>query len=178
MTSVKSLISKSFDSLKGQFGYTNKMQAPKILKVMVTSGTGSIPDKKKKELIGDRIAKITGQKAKVTKAKISIAGFKLREGEDVGLVVTLRGERMYQFLEKVIHIALPRTRDFRGISAKGIDSMGNYTFGIKEHTIFPEAAEEDVKDIFGLGITVVTTAKSKAECEALMRLIGLPLQKA
>lgn len=177
MTSIKETVAASFNTLKGEFGYTNPMQAPKIVKVVVTSGTGSVPDKKRKELIGKRLAELTGQKPKVTKAKISIAGFKLREGEEIGYVITLRNTAMYQFLEKIVHIALPRTRDFRGLSPKGFDAMGNYTFGIKEHTIFPEAAEEDVKDVFGLGITVVTTAKTKAECEALMRNIGLPIQK-
>jgi large subunit ribosomal protein L5 len=177
MASIKETVAASYTNLKGQFGYTNPMQAPKIVKVVVTSGTGSVADKKRKAMIGERLAQITGQKAKVTKAKISIAGFKLRENEEIGYVVTLRGNTMYQFLEKIVHIALPRTRDFRGLVTSGLDAMGNYTFGIKEHTIFPEAAEEDVKDVFGLGITVVTTAKTKEECEALMRSIGLPLQK-
>lgn len=177
MTSIKETNAKTFDLLKGEFGYKNKMQAPKVTKVMVTSGIGKVGDKKRKEAIAKRLAEIVGQKVQVTKAKKSIAGFKLREGEDVGLVATLRGKRMYDFLEKLVHIALPRTRDFRGISNKGFDMMGNYTFGIKEHTIFPEAAEEDVRDVFGLGITVVTTAKSKKESDALMRLIGMPIVK-
>jgi large subunit ribosomal protein L5 len=176
MKSVKEKNAASFEHLKGEFGYKNKMQAPKLVKVMISSGVGSIIDKKRKELIGDRLAKITGQKAKSTIAKKSIAGFKLREGEHVGYSVTLRGARMYDFLEKLIHIALPRTRDFRGLTNKGIDDMGNYSFGIKEHTIFPECAEEDVKDIFGIGITVVTNCKTKKECEAFVRYIGLPLQ--
>jgi large subunit ribosomal protein L5 len=176
MKSVKEKNATSFEHLKGEFGYKNKMQAPKLVKVMISSGVGSIIDKKRKELIGDRLAKITGQKAKSTIAKKSIAGFKLREGEHVGYSVTLRGARMYDFLEKLIHIALPRTRDFRGLTNKGIDDMGNYSFGIKEHTIFPECAEEDVKDIFGIGITVVTNCKTKKECEAFVRYIGLPLQ--
>ncbi len=175
MKTIKEKVAASFDSFKGEFGYTNKMQAPKLVKVMVSSGVGSVLDKKRKEMIGDRLAKITGQKPKKTNAKKSIAGFKLRESEHVGYQVTLRGARMHEFLEKLVHIALPRTRDFRGISPKGIDAMGNYSFGIKEHTIFPEAAEEDVRDVFGIGITVVTNCKSKKECEAFMRYIGLPL---
>ncbi len=175
MKSIKEKVASSYDSFKGEFGYKNKMQAPKLVKVMVSSGVGSVLDKKRKEMIGDRLAKITGQKAKTTAAKKSIAGFKLREGEHVGYQITLRGARMYEFLEKLVHIALPRTRDFRGISPKGIDAMGNYSFGIKEHTIFPEAAEEDVRDVFGIGITVVTNCKTKKECEAFMRHIGLPL---
>lgn len=177
MKPIKELNAHTFQLLGAEFGYKNKMQAPKIVKVMVTSGIGKVTDKKRKEAIAKRLTEIVGQKVQVTKAKKSIAGFKLREGEDVGLVATLRGPRMYAFLEKLVHIALPRTRDFRGISNKGFDAMGNYTFGIKEHTIFPEAAEEDVRDTFGLGITVVTTAKTKKESEALMRLIGLPIIK-
>lgn len=177
MTPIKTTNSKTFELLGPQFGYKNRMQAPKLVKVMVTSGIGKVGDKKRKEAIAKRLTEIVGQKVQVTKAKKSIAGFKLREGEDVGLVATLRARKMYDFLEKLVNIALPRTRDFRGISNSGFDAMGNYTFGIKEHTIFPEAAEEDVRDVFGLGITVVTTAKSKKECEALMRLIGMPIVK-
>lgn len=177
MKPIKEINAHTFQLLAQEFGYTNKMQAPKITKVMVTSGIGKAGDKKRKEAIAKRLSEIVGQKVQVTKAKKSIAGFKLREGEDVGLVATLRGARMYDFLEKLINIALPRTRDFRGIANKGFDAMGNYTFGIKEHTIFPEAAEEDVRDVFGLGITIVTTAKTKKESEALVRLIGMPIVK-
>jgi large subunit ribosomal protein L5 len=177
MKTIKEINASTFDLTKAEFGYKNKMQAPRVMKVMVTSGIGKAGDKKRKDAIAKRLTEISGQRVQVTKAKKSIAGFKLREGEDVGLVATLRGARMYDFLEKLINIALPRTRDFRGISNKGFDAMGNYTFGIKEHTIFPEAAEEDVRDIFGLGVTVVTSAKSKKECEALMKLIGMPIVK-
>ena len=99
----------------------------------------------------------------------------MREGDTVGLQITLRGARMYDFLDKLIHIALPRTRDFRGLSAKAIDDMGNFTIGIKEHTIFPETSDEDLKDVFGFAITIVTTAKTKAEAEAFLRHIGMPL---
>jgi large subunit ribosomal protein L5 len=177
MKAIKEIVADSFQTFKGQFGYANVMQAPKIIKVVVTSGTGSVHDKKRKAMIGKRLTDITGQHPRVTIAKKSIASFKLREGEEVGYQMTLRGARMYDFLEKVIHIALPRTRDFRGLPTTGFDSMGNYTFGIKEHTIFPEASEEDVKDVFGLGITIVTNCKTKEETEALLRSIGLPLQK-
>ncbi len=127
------------------------------------------------EIIEDRLAKITGQKAAPRAAKISIASFKVREGDTVGLQVTLRGARMYDFLDKLIHIALPRTRDFRGLKATAIDDMGNMTVGIKENTIFPETSDEDLKDVFGLAITIVTTAKSKPEAEAFFRHIGMPL---
>ena len=152
------------------------MQGPRITKVVVSSGVGKKRDKKQIELIEDRLAKITGQKPSARPAKISIASFKVREGDTVGLQVTLRGARMYDFIDKLIHIALPRTRDFRGLSAKAIDDMGNITVGIKEHTIFPETSDEDLKDVFGFAVTIVTTAKSRAEAEAFFRHLGLPLR--
>lgn len=164
-------------ALKERFNYTNPMQAPRIVKVIVSTAVGSINDKNKRQLIADRLAEITGQKAKATQVKKSIASFKTRQGDLAGYQVTLRGARMNSFLDKVIHVALPRTRDFRGLSAESVDGMGNYTFGIKEHTVFPETADEDIKDIFGLAITVVTTARTKEECEALLREIGLPLRE-
>jgi large subunit ribosomal protein L5 len=166
-----------FDSLKGEFGYVNVNQAPGIEKVVVSVGTGRVDDKAKIALIQDRLAQITGQKAAPRAARLSIASFKLREGDIIGYQVTLRGQRMHDFLNKLIHIALPQTRDFRGLKPTSIDDMGNYTIGIKEHTIFPETADEDIKDVFGMSITIVTTAKTKPEAEALLRHIGLPLQK-
>jgi large subunit ribosomal protein L5 len=121
---------------------------------------------------------ITGQKASPRPAKQSIASFKLREGEIIGYQVTLRGKRMQHFLDKLIHIALPQTRDFRGLKTSSIDEMGNYTLGIRENTIFPETADEELKDVFGMSITIVTTAKTKTESEALLRHIGFPLKAA
>jgi len=152
------------------------MQGPRIQKVIVSSGVGKKRDKKQLELIEDRLAKITGQKPAPRSARASIASFKVREGDTVGLQVTLRGARMYDFLDKLIHIALPRTRDFRGLSPKAIDDMGNLTIGIREHTIFPETSDEDLKDVFGLAITIVTSAKTRAEAEAFFRHLGLPLR--
>jgi len=151
------------------------MQGPRIQKVIVSSGVGKKRDKKQIELIQERLARITGQKPSPRPARLSIASFKVREGDTVGLQVTMRGTRMYDFLDKLIHIALPRTRDFRGLSPKAIDDMGNLTIGIKEHTIFPETSDEDLKDVFGFAITIVTTAKGKAEAEAFFRHIGMPL---
>lgn len=162
-------------ALAETFGYTSPMQGPRIQKVIVSSGVGKKRDKKQLELIEDRLAKITGQKPSSRPAKTSIAAFKVREGDTVGLQITLRGARMYDFLDKLIHIALPRTRDFRGLSPKAIDDMGNFTIGIREHTIFPETSDEDLKDVFGFAITIVTTAKSKPEAEAFLRHIGMPL---
>ncbi len=177
METVQAQLMKVFDTLKGEFGYVNVNQAPSIEKIVVSVGTGRIEDKAKIALIQDRLAVITGQKPAPRAARQSIAAFKLREGDIVGYQVTLRGVRMYDFLNKLIHIAIPQTRDFRGLKTSSIDEMGNYTIGIKEHTIFPEAADEDIKDVFGMSITIVTTAKTKPEAEALLRHIGLPLQK-
>jgi large subunit ribosomal protein L5 len=175
MSITKQKQQSSYLALAEQFGYTSPMQGVRIEKVIVSSGVGKKRDKKQIELIEDRLAKITGQKSAPRPAKISIAAFKVREGDTVGLQTTLRGARMYDFLDKLIHIALPRTRDFRGLSTKSIDDMGNLTIGIREHTIFPETSDEDLKDIFGLAVTIVTTAKSKAEAEAFFRYIGMPL---
>ncbi len=166
-----------FEAMKGTFGYKNIFQAPRIEKVILSSTTGSIKDPKRKALIGDRINKIAGQKASVKSAKKSVASFKVREGDPVGWQVTLRGERMWSFLEKLVNIALPRTRDFRGIELKSIDAMGNYTLGVKEHTVFPETSDEDIKDVFGFAITIVTTSKTKKETEEVMKKLGFLFKK-
>lgn len=174
--SMKAVLKDAFASLKDTFGYTNVMQAPRIEKVIISTGVGKIDDKQKLALIEDRLAQITGQKASPRPAKQSIASFKLRQGEIIGYQVTLRGARMNSFLDKLIHVALPQTRDFRGLKTGAIDDMGNMTIGIPEHTIFPETVNEEIRDVFGFAITIVTTAKSKKEAEALLRHIGLPLQ--
>ena len=177
MESVQTRLQGVYEALKGDFNYTNVNQAPTIEKVVVSVGTGRIEDKQRIALIQDRMAKITGQKAAPRPAKQSIAAFKLREGDIVGYQVTLRGPRKIDFLNKLVHIALPQTRDFRGLRTTSIDEMGNYTMGIKDHTIFPETADDELKDVFGLSITLVTTAGTKPEAEALLRQVGLPLQK-
>ncbi|MEK7639308.1 MAG: 50S ribosomal protein L5 [Patescibacteria group bacterium] len=178
METVQTRMQKAFDALKGTFAYTNVNQVPKVEKIIVSVGVGRVEDKAKLALIQDRLARITGQKPAPRPAKQSIASFKLRQGDIVGYQVTLRGARMQHFLDKLIHLALPQTRDFRGLKLSSIDEMGNYTMGIKEHTIFPETADEEIKDVFGMSITIVTTAKNKTESEAILRHIGLPLQKA
>ncbi len=177
MTEIKEKQDSLFKTFKSVFSYVNTMQSPRIRKVVVSTGTGKITDKKKLELIQDRLSKITGQKSFARVAKQSIAAFKLREGDVVGYQVTMRGKRMFDFLSRLINIALPRTRDFRGLSVDSIDEMGNYTIGIREHTIFPETSEEDLKDVFGFAVTIVTTAKNKKETETLLRHIGLPLKE-
>lgn len=168
----------TFEAMKGVFGYKNTMQAPHLVKVVVSTGTGKVKDKKKVELIQDRLAKITGQKSAPRGAKKSIATFKVRQGDIVGFQITLRGAQMFSFLDKLVHIALPRSRDFRGLSPKAIDDMGNMTVGIREHTIFPETSDENLSDVFGLAITLVSTAKSEKEADAFFRHIGVPLQDA
>ncbi len=177
METTHTRIKNAYTALKGEFGYTNVMQAPKIEKVVVSVGTGRVQDKAKIALIQDRLAQITGQKASPRPAKQSIASFKLREGDIIGYQITLRGARMLHFLDKLINLALPRTRDFHGLKVTAIDEMGNYTLGIKEHTIFPECGDEEIKDVFSLAITIVTTTNDKKESEALLRHIGLPLKK-
>ena len=177
METMKQKLTGAFAALKDSLGLENPMQAPRVEKVIVSTGTGKIEDKAKLQLIQDRLATITGQKASPRPARQSIASFKLREGDIIGYQVTLRGQRMHHFLDKLVHIALPQTRDFRGLKVTAIDEMGNYTLGIKEHTIFPECTDEEIKDVFGLAITIVTTAKTKEEAEALLRYIGLPLKK-
>ena len=160
-----------------KFGYTNVFASPRLVKIIVSTGVGKA-DKNRKAVIEERLARITGQKASPRAAKQSIAQFKMRQGDVVGYQVTMRGNRMNDFLDKLIHIALPRTRDFRGLNATAIDDMGNLTIGIKDNTIFPETSDEDLKDVFGLAITLVTTAKTKEEAEAFFRHLGLPLKVA
>ena len=177
MDSIKEKTQKAFDTLKKEKGYKNPMQAPKILKVVISTGVGSYKDNAKFKIVEDRLARITGQKAAPRGAKISVANFKSRQGDIVGYQVTLRGQRMYDFLNKLVHIALPRTKDFRGISSTSADEMGNYTMGIKEHTIFPETADEELKDVFGFAVTLVTTAKSKEELISFLTHLGFPFKK-
>ena len=176
---VKEKSQKSYEALKDKFGYKNVMAAPRLKKVVVASGTGSgmKRDNKRNELVADRLTKITGQKTALRGAKQSIATFKIRQGDPVGVSVTLRGPRMYAFLEKFFNIAIPRTKDFRGYNDKSVDDIGNLTLSIKEHTIFPETDEEDIKDVFGLAVTIVTSAKTKKEGQAFFDLIGVPFKK-
>jgi large subunit ribosomal protein L5 len=177
MESVKEKQNTFFDKAKDQFGYTNVMQSPKVEKVIVNVGSGARRDKDHHATVMDRLAKITGQKPSPRPAKQSIASYKLREGEVVGQQVTLRGQQMIDFLDRLINIALPRTKDFRGISRSAVDEMGNYTLGIKENTIFPETGDEDLRDVFGMAVTIVTGATSKEEAIALLEHIGMPFKK-
>ncbi len=176
---VKEKEGEAFEKMKAAFSYKNVMASPKLEKVVINVGTGTMmkKDKNKNDAIVMRLAKITGQKASLRGAKQSISSFKVRQGDPIGAMITLRGKRMYAFLEKLFNVALPRTKDFRGINPKAVDNIGNITIGIKEHTIFPETADEDIKDVFGLSITIVSTAKNKKEGHAFFELVGVPFKK-
>ena len=162
-------------ALIAKFNYSTPMMCPKVDKIVLNMGVGdAITNSKALDEAVSDLTQITGQKPIVTKAKKSIANFKLREGMKIGAKVTLRGERMYDFLDKLVSIILPRVRDFRGVSDKAFDGRGNYTFGIKEQTIFPEIALDKVSKVRGLDIVVVTTAKTDEEAFELLKLMGVP----
>lgn len=161
-----------------EMGYTNPLQVPKIEKIVVNRGLGDCKDNAQSfNKAVDELAAITGQKPVVTVAKKSIANFKLREGNKIGAKVTLRGKQMYEFLDRVISIALPRVRDFQGISNKSFDGKGNYAFGLTEQLVFPEISYEKIDKIRGLDIVIVTSAKSDEEAKLLLQHIGLPFKK-
>jgi len=162
-------------ALREQFGYKNAMQVPRLEKIVVNIGLGEALTNSKAvdAAVGD-LALITGQRAVVTKAKKSIATFKVREGNPIGAKVTLRGERMWDFLERLTRVALPRIRDFRGISGKSFDGRGNYTLGLKEQLSFPEIEFDKIDRLRGLEVTIVTTAKSDEESKKLLALLGMP----
>lgn len=179
METLKKLYNEEITpALIEKFGYTSKMEVPKLEKIVLNMGVGDgAADSKYLDAAVKELEVIAGQKPVVTKAKKSIAGFKLREGSKIGCKVTLRGEKMYIFLEKLIKIALPRVRDFRGISPKAFDGFGNYTLGIKEQLIFPEIDYDKVLKIRGMDIVFVTTAKTNEEGLALLTGFGLPFRK-
>jgi large subunit ribosomal protein L5 len=162
-------------ALKERFQYKSIMQVPKITKIVVNKGIGNaVSDKKLVDIGVDELTTITGQKAVPTKAKNSISNFKLREGMPIGARVTLRGDRMYEFLDRLMTVALPRVRDFRGVNEKGFDGRGNYTLGVKEQIIFPEISIDKIKSISGMDITFVTTAQNDEESYELLKAFGMP----
>lgn len=177
MISLKEKQNKAFEALKGSMGLKNKMQTPKVLKVVLSSGTGSFKDKNKNKVVEDRLTKISGQKVMLKIAKKSVATFKVREGDPVGYQVTLRGQRMFDFLNKLVYIALPRTKDFRGLTTHAIDNMGNFTIGMKENSVFPESSDEELKDVFGLAVTIVTNIKDKNSAKTFLEYLGFPFKK-
>ena len=181
MTVTKNLRTKYQEdvvpAMKEKFGYKNDHQVPKLVKVVLNMGVGEASHNSKiAEVIEGQLTKIAGQKCVVTKAKKSIASYKLREGMPVGAMATLRGERMYDFLQKLICVVLPRIRDFRGISAKSFDGRGNYTLGLKEQALFPEITYEEVDLVKGMNVSVITTAETDEEARELLRLLGMPFK--
>jgi large subunit ribosomal protein L5 len=154
--------------------YANRMQVPKVEKVVVNMGVNANHDKDVINEAQQELATITGQKAQVTKAKKSISNFKVREGMPVGARVTLRGQRMYEFLERFFNAALPRIRDFRGMNPRGFDGRGSYTMGVRDQTIFPEVELDKIKHNLGMDVTIVTTANTDAEAKELLKLLGMP----
>jgi large subunit ribosomal protein L5 len=167
--------SKVVPALKEEFGYKNPFEVPRLEKVILNMGVGeAVQDSKKLSTAVQEMTAIAGQKPIVTRARKSIASFKLREGMPVGVKVTLRRERMYEFIERLVYIALPRQRDFRGVSGKSFDGQGNFAMGVKEQIIFPEIDYDKVDDIRGMDIIIVTTAKSDAEAKALLKGFDFP----
>ena len=164
-------------ALKKEFGFKNVMQMPKIEKIVVNCGVGEATQNPKilEAAIGD-ITAITGQKPKVCRARLSVAAFKLRKGMAIGCQVTLRGRRMYEFYDRLVNVALPRIRDFRGVPTKSFDGRGNYTLGIKEHTIFPEIDYDKIAQVFGMDITIVTTAKNDEQGFKLLKFMKMPFK--
>ena len=174
----KRYLEEAVPALVKEFNYTSIMQAPKIEKIVVNMGVGDAIESPK--VLDDAVAEltlITGQKPVVTRAKKSVANFKLREGMPIGAKVTLRGEKMYDFLDKLMNVSLPRVRDFRGISRDAFDGRGNYTLGVKEQLIFPEINFDDVKKTRGMDVVIVTTAKTNEEGRALLTNLGMPFRK-
>ena len=165
-------------SLMKEFNYSSSMEAPKIVKVVINMGVGdAIDNPKNLDEAVEELTQIAGQKPVITKAKKSIANFKLREGMSIGCKVTLRGERMYEFLDKLFNISLPRVRDFHGVSATAFDGRGNYTLGVKEQLIFPEINFDKVNKVRGMDVVIVTTAKTNNEAHALLKEMGMPFTK-
>jgi large subunit ribosomal protein L5 len=165
-------------SLMSKFNYTSVMQVPKLEKIVINMGVGdAVANSKALDAAVEELATITGQKPLITRAKKSIAGFRLREGMPIGAKVTLRGERMYEFFDKLVSVSLPRVRDFRGVSKKSFDGRGNYTLGVKEQLIFPEIDYDKVNKVRGMDIVIVTTANSDEEGRELLTQFGMPFQK-
>ena len=165
-------------ALKKEFGYTNIMAIPKVTKVVINMGLGEATSNAKIiDTAADELGKITGQKAAVRKAKKSIAQFKVRQGQPIGAMVTLRGDRMYEFLDRLMNIALPRVRDFRGVSPKGFDGRGNFTLGLRDQLIFLEIDYLKVDKARGMNVNVVTTAKTDEEARKLLQLLGMPFRQ-
>ncbi|MEK4750068.1 50S ribosomal protein L5 [Niallia sp. FSL W8-0951] len=171
-------VKETTPALMSKFNYKSVMEVPKLEKIVVNMGVGdAVANAKALDVAVEELAQITGQKPVITRAKKSIAGFRLREGMPIGAKVTLRGERMYQFLDKLVSVSLPRVRDFRGVSKKSFDGRGNYTLGVKEQLIFPEIDYDKVNKVRGMDIVIVTTANTDEEARELLTQFGMPFQK-
>ncbi len=166
-------------ALKEEFSYRNDMQIPRLDKIVLNMGVGeAVKDTKKVKQAAEELSQIAGQKAVITKAKKSIAGFRVREEMPLGCKVTLRGDQMYEFLDRLINVALPRVRDFRGVNPKSFDGRGNYAMGLKEHIVFPEISFDKVEQVWGMDIVICTTAKTDAEAKALLKQFNMPFTAA
>ena len=177
-TMKKKYREQAVPELQKKFNYSNRMQIPALSKIAINVSVGMQHDRDALQAVLDDLTKITGQRPVTIKARKSVSNFKLREGVSLAGKVTLRGARMYEFLDRMINIALPRIRDFRGISAKSFDGRGNYSLGLKEQTIFPEINPDHVRKVHGMDVTFVTTAKTDAEAQELLRLLGMPFEAA
>ncbi|MBI4720235.1 MAG: 50S ribosomal protein L5 [Chitinivibrionia bacterium] len=173
----KKYVSDVIPALKKEFGFTSVMQVPRLEKIVVNMGMGeSLQNAKLMDAAMEDMATITGQKPKLCRARLSVAAFKLRAGMPIGCKVTMRGDMMYEFFDRLVNIALPRIRDFRGVPAKSFDGRGNYTLGVKEHIIFPEINYDKIMKIFGMDICIVTTARTDEEGSALLKHMGMPFR--
>ncbi|MCE3255495.1 MAG: rplE [Rickettsiaceae bacterium] len=177
MSYTKELYKKSIADLKKQFSYKNDMEVPQLKKVSINVGIKAVDsDNKFLSYLANQVSAIAGQKAVLTKSNKSIATFKLRENMAIGCMVTLRGKKMYEFMDRLVYIALPRIRDFRGLSSKGFNQSGHYSFGLKEHNVFLEVDLDNILKMFGMNITIVTNAKSKEESVYLLKKLNLPIK--
>lgn len=179
INSLKKKYEKIRPKLKEDLGYKNINQVPKITKVVINSGVGRAnTDSKQLDFVVETLTKISGQKPLITKAKKSIAGFKIRENMPIGAKVTLRGERMYDFLDRLINVVIPRMRDFRGLTIKAFDPSGNYSIGVREHTVFPEISQQEANLTHGLQVQLVIVSKDVLSSEKLLRQLGFPLERS
>jgi len=177
MSYTRELYKKSTSDLKKKFSYQNDMEIPKLTKISINVGIKAVDsDTKFLSYLASQVSAITGQKAVLTKSRKSIATFKLRENMGIGCMVTLRGKKMYEFFDRLIYIALPRVRDFRGLSSKGFNQSGHYSFGLKEHNVFLEVDLDNILKIFGMNITIATSAKTKEESVYLLKKLNLPIK--
>ncbi len=177
MSYTQELYKKSIADLKKQFDYKNNMEIPRLTKISLNVGIKAVDsDNKFLSYLASQVSAIAGQKAVLTKSRKSIATFKLRENMGIGCMVTLRGKKMYEFFDRLVYIALPRVRDFRGLSAKGFNQSGHYSFGLKEHNVFLEVDLDNIMKIFGMNITIATNAKTKEESVFLLKKLNLPIK--